>query len=82
MKPQIVTASEKTAEEMSHMSDVGDGHSHEMSIETLSQLSSIVGKNAQTFVEMAKDKDESTIRKLWSGFLDDVFGSKPSGAKA
>lgn len=80
MKPQIETASEKTGAEMSHMSDVGDGHSHEISVETLTQLSSILGKNAQQFVEMVKDKDESTIRKIWSGFLDDVFGAKKPGA--
>lgn len=82
MKPQIETAAEKTGAEMSHMSDVGDGHSHEISVETLSELSSILGNNAQKFVDMVKDKDESTIRKIWSGFLDDVFGSKRPGTKA
>lgn len=82
MKPQIETVTEKTGTEMSRMSDVGDGHSHEISVETLSQLSAIVGKNAEKFVEMVKDKDESTMRKLWSGFLDDLLGSKKSGSKA
>lgn len=82
MMPHIETASLKTGAEMSHMSDVGDGQSHEMSIETLADLSGILGNNAQKFVEMVKDKDESTIRKLWSGFLDDVFGSKSGSTKA
>jgi len=81
MKPQIETASEKNSGEMSHMSDVGDGHTTEMSIETLSQLSNILGNNAQKFVDMVKDKDESTIRKLWGGFLDDVFGAKHGTTK-
>lgn len=82
MQPQIETASQKTGSEMSHMSDVGDGHTTEMSIDTLSQLSNILGNNAQKFVEMVKDKDEGTIRKLWSGFLDDVFGAKQGSPKA
>lgn len=82
MKPQIETASEKTSAEMSHMSDVGDGQSHEISVENLAQLSSILGNNAQKFVEMVKDKDEGTIRKIWSGFLDDVFGAKRPGARS
>lgn len=67
---------------MSHMSDVGDGHSHEISVETLSQLSTILGKNAEKFVEMVKDKDEGTMRQLWNGFLDDLLGSKKSGPRA
>ncbi len=82
MMPHIETASEKNGAEMSHMSDVGDGHTTEMSVETIAQLSGILGNKAQKFVEMVKDKDESTIRKLWSGFLDDVFGAKQGGAKA
>lgn len=81
MQPQIETASEKNGAEMSHMSDVGDGQTTEMSVETLSQLSSILGNNAQKFVDMVKDKDESTIRKLWTGFLDDVFGAKQGSTK-
>lgn len=82
MKPQIESVSGRTAGEMSHFSDVGDGHSSEMSIETLSDLSNILGNNAQKFVEMVKDKDEGTIRKLWAGFLDDVFGAKNQSTKA
>lgn len=82
MKPEIATVSETTGTEMSHMSDVGDGHSHEIPVETLAQLSTILGKNAEKFVEMVKDKDESTMRQLWSGFLDDLLGSKRPGPKA
>lgn len=78
MQPQIETASQTEGANLSHMSDIGDGHTNEMSVETLSQLSSILGNNAKKFVEMVKDKDESTIRKIWSGFLDDVFGPQKS----
>lgn len=82
MAPQIETAQQKTPSEMSHMSDVGDGHTTEMSVETLSELSNILGTNAQKFVDMVKDKDEGTIRKIWSGFLDDLLGSKNQSTKA
>ena len=82
MKPQIETVSNLGSAEMSHLSDVGDGHSSEMSVETLSELSNILGNNAQKFVEMVKDKDEGTIRQIWSGFLDDVFGAKNTSKKA
>lgn len=82
MKPQIESVTEKSGAEVSHFSDVGDGHSAEMSVETLSELSNILGSNAQKFVDMVKDKDEGTIRKLWSGFLDDVFGAKNQTKKA
>ncbi|KAK5947248.1 hypothetical protein PMZ80_001397 [Knufia obscura] len=82
MKPEIETASEKNGAEMSHMSDIGDGQTTEMSVETLAQLSNILGNNAHKFVDMVKDKDESTIRKIWSGFLDDVFGEKQASPKA
>lgn len=82
MKPEIETASQKTGGEMSHLSDVGDGQTTEMSVEQLAQLSHVLGNNAQKFVDMVKDKDEGTIRKLWSGFLDDVFGAKQGSTKA
>lgn len=76
MQPQIETVEEKSPAEMSHMSDIGDGQTHEIPVETLSQLSSIMGDSGKKFVEMVKDKDEGTIRKLWSGFLDDLLGEK------
>lgn len=82
MKPQIETVEEKTAAEMSHMSDIGDGQTTEMSVETLAELTNILGNDAKRFVESVKDKDEGTIRKLWSGFLDDLLGAKNTGAKA
>jgi len=79
MTPEIETASQKTGGEMSHLSDVGDGQTTEMSIEQLAQLSNGLGNK---LVDMVKDKDEGTIRKLWSGFLDDVFGPKQGSTKA
>lgn len=76
MKPQIETASQKTSAEMSHMSDVGDGHTNEMSVDTLTKLTDILGSKGQEFVEAVKGKDESTVRQIWNSLLDDMFGSK------
>ena len=83
MKAQISHTGD--AEEMtaSAMSDVHDGHHPgELSVEMLTALTDTVGKNAKQFVDMVKDKDEDTIRNLWSGFLDDLFGQKEKGSKA
>jgi len=78
MKPQIETAAHSESVNISHMSDIGDGHTNEMSVETLSQLTTLLGNNAQKFVDKIKDKDESTIRQLWNGLLDDIFGPQKS----
>ena len=82
MTPEIESVTHKDDAEMSHMSDIGDGQTTEMSIETLAEMSNILGDNAHKVVDMVKDKDEGTIRKLWSGFMDDVFGPKQGSAKA
>ena len=61
----------------SAMSDVHDGHqASEMSVEMLTALTETVGKSARQFADMVKDKDESTARQLWNGFLDDLLGPK------
>jgi len=84
MKPQISAISEGMGvTAASAMSDVHDGHhATEMSVEMLTTLTETVGKSAQQFVDMAKDKDEESIRKIWTGFLDDLFGGPSKGAKA
>ena len=82
MKPQIETVVERDHAQMSTLSDVGDGHTNEMSIETLADLSGILGTNAQKFVDMVKDKDETTIRTMWNGFLDDLLGAKQQNKRA
>ena len=65
------------------MSDVHDGHHPtELSVEMLTALTQTVGKSAKQFVDMVKDKDEQTVRKIWSGFLDDLFGQKGKGPNA
>jgi len=67
----------------SALSDVHDGHHPtELSVEMLTALTDTVGRSARQFVDMVKDKDEQTIRKLWSGFLDDLFGQKGKGGSA
>jgi hypothetical protein len=81
MKAQISHYGEDSA--ASAMSDVHDGHHPgELSVEMLTALTETVGKSAKQFVDMVKGKDEETIRKMWSGFLDDLFGQTGKGAKA
>lgn len=84
MKPQIVTVHETMAEGthvegVSHttsaMSDVHDGHhAEEMSVDMLTELTETVGNSARRLVDMAKDKDQGSVRTLWNGFLDDLLG--------
>lgn len=76
MKPQISALNEDSA---SAMSDVHDGHhATEMSVEILTTLTETVGKSARQLVDMVKDKDQTTIRQLWNGILDDILGPKQS----
>jgi len=76
MKPQISAINEDSA---SAMSDVHDGHhATEMSVEILTALTETVGRSARQFVDLVKDKDETTIRQLWTGLLDDILGPKNS----
>lgn len=82
LKPQISTVDDVSGSAASALSDVHDGHhATEMSVEQLTALTETVGNSARQFVDMAKDKDEATIRKIWTGFLDDLFGPQ-KGAKA
>jgi len=82
LKPQISHADEANGI-ASALSDVHDGaHATEMSVETLTALTETVAKSARQFVGMVKDKDEGTIRKIWSGFLDDLFGGPQKGSKS
>lgn len=73
MKPQIETAA---GAEMSHMSDIGDGHSEEMSIETLTKLTDVLGSKGKDLAEAFKSQDKGTIRVLWNSLLDDIFGAQ------
>jgi len=74
MKPEISAVNELSA---SAMSDVHDGHhATEMSVEMLTALTETVGKSARQLVDKVKEKDENTIRQLWSGLLDDLLGPK------
>ena len=90
MRAQIVTAQETMADGGAHveldlnahaspMSEVVDNHAVELGIEHLTELTETVGKSARKMVHQV---EESTINKIWQGFLDDVFGEKTgSGSK-
>ena len=74
MKPQISAVNDDSA---SAMSDVHDGHHlNEMSVEALTALTETVSRSARQFVDAVSDKDESTVRQVWDGFLDDLLGPK------
>lgn len=73
LKPEISAINGDTA---SAMSDVHDGHHiEEMSVEALTSLTETVSKSARQFVDKAQTND-STVRQIWDGFLDDLLGPK------
>jgi len=83
MKGEISHVGDVASNTASVMSDVHDGHHPtELSVEMLTALTETVGKSARQLVDNLKDKDEETIRKIWSGFLDDLFGQKGKGTSA
>jgi len=83
LKAQISTVNGDHDSPASPFSDVHDGHhATEMSVEMLTKLTETVGNSARQFVDLVKDKDEVTVRKMWTGFLDDLFGGPQKGAKA
>ncbi len=82
MKAQIVTVQETMADGGAHvdldlnahasaMSEVVDNHAVELGIDSLTELTETVGKSARKLVDQV---EESTVSKVWKGFLDDVFG--------
>lgn len=75
LKAQISTVNGDDDSPASPFSDVHDGHhASEMSVDALTKLAETVSKSARQFAEMVKDQDEATVRKVWAGFLDDLFG--------
>jgi hypothetical protein len=88
MKAQIITVHDTLAEgdhveggdKHSAMSDVVDGHTNELSVDQIAELTNTVGNSARRMMGI-KDKSESTISTIWSGFLDDVLGPKPKATR-
>jgi hypothetical protein len=84
MKPQILTVTETLADgahvdldlngHASAMSDVQDNHGTEMSVDALTELAGTVGKSARKLVD--KVPEQPAIKRVWSGFLDDLLGEK------
>ena len=84
MKPQILTVTETLADgahvdldlngHASAMSDVQDNHGTEMSVDALTELAGTVGKSARKLVD--KMPEQPAIKRVWSGFLDDLLGEK------
>ena len=88
MKAQIVTVHDTLADgdhveggdKHSVMSDVIDGHTNELSVDQIAELTKTVENSARRVVDMVKDKDEASIKKIWAGFLDDILGPKAKTA--
>lgn len=89
MKAQIVTVQETMADGGAHVdldlnsyaspiSEVVDNHAVELGIEHLTELTQTVGKSARKLVDQV---EESTLNKIWKGFLDDLFGEKRENGK-
>jgi hypothetical protein len=90
MKPEILTVTETLADgahvdldlrsHASAMSDVQDNHGTEMTVEALTDLAQTVGKSARKLVDQGPEP--TAAKRVWSGLLDDLFGSKqgPRGA--
>lgn len=84
MKPQILTVTETLADgahidldlhgHASAMSDVQDNHGTEMTVDALTELASTVGKSARKLVD--KVPEQTVVKRVWSGFLDDLLGEK------
>lgn len=84
MKPQILTVTETLADgahvdlnlnsHASAMSDVQDNHGTEMSVDALTELAGTVGKSARKLVDRVPE--QPAIKRVWSGFLDDLLGEK------
>lgn len=74
MKAQISSVNALAGDAISHMSDVGDGHTEEMAVDTLAKLSTVLGNNVESLADQVKAKEQGTVSKVWSGFLDDLLG--------
>lgn len=84
MKPEIVTVSETLADgahvdfdhnnHPSAMSEVQDSHGTEMTVDALTKLAGTVTKSARRIVDGIPE--QTTVKRVWSGFLDDLFGPK------
>ena len=87
MKPEIVTVMETLADgahidlnlqgHASAMSDVQDNHGTEMTVDVLAGLAETVGKSARKLVD--KVPEPTAVKRVWSGFLDDLLGEKRDG---
>ncbi|KAL8953541.1 MAG: hypothetical protein Q9222_000599 [Ikaeria aurantiellina] len=78
VRPEIslVSANSTHIESPSAMSEVTDNHAVDLNpFELTSQVTAAAAKMAEA--PMEKLRDAGTVRELWGGLLDDLFGSKP-----
>ncbi|KAL8658525.1 MAG: hypothetical protein Q9226_000938 [Calogaya cf. arnoldii] len=78
IRPQIslVSANSTHIESPSAMSEVTDNHAVDLDpFDLTNKVTAAASKIAE--VPMEKIREASTLRQLWTGFVDDIFGSKP-----
>ncbi|KAL8711552.1 MAG: hypothetical protein Q9220_003962 [cf. Caloplaca sp. 1 TL-2023] len=78
VRPEIslVSANSTHIESPSAMSEVTDNHALDLNpFELTSQVTAAAAKMAEA--PMEKLRDAGTVRELWGGLLDDLFGSRP-----
>ncbi|KAL8798716.1 MAG: hypothetical protein Q9182_006449 [Xanthomendoza sp. 2 TL-2023] len=78
VRPQIslVSANSTHIESPSAMSEVTDNHAAELDpYDLTNKVTAAASMMAETPLE--KIREAGTIRQLWSGLIDDLFGSKP-----
>lgn len=82
IRPQIslVSANSTHIESPSAMSEVTDNHAVELDpFDLPDKVAAAASKIAE--VPMQRIREAGTLRQLWTGLMDDLFGSKPiSGA--
>lgn len=71
----LVSANSTHIESPSAMSEVTDNHA--MDLDPYNLTNKVVAAATKTAEDaMGKIKEAGTVRELWSGLLDDLFGSK------
>ncbi|KAL8812946.1 MAG: hypothetical protein Q9200_000643 [Gallowayella weberi] len=78
VRPQIslVSANSTHIESPSAMSEVTDNHAAELDPYDLTNKVTAAA-SAMAEAPLEKIREAGTIRQLWSGLIDDLFGSKP-----
>ena len=79
IRPEISTVSANGNYVVSAMSEVTDNHSIEINPYDLTKQVSMAAMRVMDDVKIGMAREESIVREIWSGMLDDIFGSSKLG---